>query len=107
MSDEIYVTETGKVLTADDIQALADEAERGYDVPDSAYPHCLDCDRPVDPADMLALREVTGFKKHRNQGGQNHVLYPRETGRVLCGGCAIRWKSTAKARTTPEQESLL
>jgi hypothetical protein len=26
------VTKTGKVLTNDDIQALADEAERGYDV---------------------------------------------------------------------------
>ena len=27
-----YVTKTGKVLTDADIQALADEAERGYDV---------------------------------------------------------------------------
>lgn len=29
---ELLVTKTGKVLTDDDIQALADEAERGYDV---------------------------------------------------------------------------
>jgi len=28
----IYTTSTGKVLTDADIQALADEAERGYDV---------------------------------------------------------------------------
>lgn len=27
-----YVTKTGKVLTDEDIEALADEAERGYDV---------------------------------------------------------------------------
>ncbi len=27
-----YVTKTGKVLTTEDIEALADEAERGYDV---------------------------------------------------------------------------
>lgn len=30
--DHNYVTETGRVLTEEDIQALADEAERGYDV---------------------------------------------------------------------------
>jgi hypothetical protein len=29
---EIYVTKTGRVLFDADIQALADEAERGYDV---------------------------------------------------------------------------
>lgn len=28
----LYVTNTGKVLTNEDIQALADEAEQGYDV---------------------------------------------------------------------------
>lgn len=32
MSDEQYVTQTGKVLTDSEIDALADEAERGYDV---------------------------------------------------------------------------
>jgi NAD-dependent SIR2 family protein deacetylase len=30
--DEPYVTKTGKVLSDADIQALADEAEQGYDV---------------------------------------------------------------------------
>jgi hypothetical protein len=29
---EFYRTKTGKVLIDDDVQALADEAERGYDV---------------------------------------------------------------------------
>lgn len=29
---EAYVTATGKVLTEHDIEALADEAQRGYDV---------------------------------------------------------------------------
>ena len=30
--DRVYVTKTGKVLTEADIEALADEAEAGYDV---------------------------------------------------------------------------
>jgi len=30
--EQPMVTKTGKVLTDEDIQALADEAERGYDV---------------------------------------------------------------------------
>lgn len=32
MTDEMYVTKTGRVLTDADLDALADEAERGYDV---------------------------------------------------------------------------
>lgn len=32
MSDEQWITKSGKVLTDEDIQALADEAEAGYDV---------------------------------------------------------------------------
>lgn len=37
MSDEEYVMKSGKVLTAADLEALADEAERGYD-PDRITP---------------------------------------------------------------------
>ena len=32
LAEEPYVTKTGKVLSDSDIEALADEAERGYDV---------------------------------------------------------------------------
>ncbi len=32
MADERYVTTSGKVLTDDDIEALADEVERDYDI---------------------------------------------------------------------------
>lgn len=32
MADEPYVTKTGKVLTDADIEALADEAEEGFDL---------------------------------------------------------------------------
>jgi hypothetical protein len=34
MSERTYKTKTGKVLTDSDIEALADEAERGYDIED-------------------------------------------------------------------------
>lgn len=107
MTEEIYRTKTGRVLTEDDIQALSEEAERGYDVPSSAYPHCVDCGHPVDVSSTLSLSEVTGFKRHRSQGGQNHVVYPVETGRWMCAGCDVRRKSTKKAGTVPAQESLL
>jgi len=36
-----YVTKSGKVLTDDDIQALADEAEAGYDVSELKVRTCL------------------------------------------------------------------
>lgn len=41
-----YVTKTGKVLTDADVQALADEAERGYDVSKIKGPNraiCPEC----------------------------------------------------------------
>ena len=77
------------------------------EIPLSAYPSCVDCTLPVDVASTLSLREVIGFAKPRDQGGQNHVLYRRETGRWLCANCAARRKSTRKAGTVPAQESLL
>jgi hypothetical protein len=51
------------------------------EIPLSAYPDCVDCGLPVDVSSTLSLSEVLGFKKHRSQGGQNHVHYPKETGR--------------------------
>ena len=106
MSDE-YRTKTGRVMSDEEIQLLSAEAERGYDVPLSAYPPCIDCGQPVDVTSPLALPEVVGFAPRRSQGGQNHVLYREETGRWLCPNCGNRRKSTKKAGTVPAQESLL
>lgn len=46
-----YRTKSGKVLTDDDIQALADEAERGYDIA-----HL----RPLTDAERERLQELVG-----------------------------------------------
>ncbi len=39
-----YRTKTGRVLTDADFEALADEAERGYDVSHLVKKVCYDCD---------------------------------------------------------------
>ena len=77
------------------------------EIPTTAFPPCLDCGQPVDPSDRLALREVLGFARAREQGGQNHVRFRAETGRMLCGRCAVRWEQAARAKTSPAQETLL
>jgi predicted DNA-binding transcriptional regulator YafY len=47
-----YVTKTGRVLTDADFEALADEAERGYDVS-----HLDPADQVVPPPVSLTLAE--------------------------------------------------
>ena len=108
MSDDSgYRTESGRYLTEDEIRELADEAERGYDIPRSAFAPCIDCGSPVDRTNRLAMREVIGFAQARTGGGQNHVQFRRETGRWLCPNCATIRTSTKKAGTMAEQETLL
>lgn len=51
---------------------------------------CEGCKRKVPPTDSSMLVEVTGWAKHRTQGGQNHVIDRAETGRVMCGECGAR-----------------
>lgn len=65
-------------------------------------PTCMVCGSVVDPNDMSTLREITGFDRERTQGGQNHVRFRRETGRLVCGTCATRWLYSGMA----EQQEL-
>ena len=53
-------------------------------------PCCIDCDEPVNPHDPNTLHEVVGFHRDRSAGGQNHVRFRAETGRLLCVSCANR-----------------
>jgi transcription elongation factor Elf1 len=64
---------------------------------------CAECDERIDVRDPNVLREVTGWSRHRDQGGQNHVIARRETGRLMCGACAARLRAGLSAH----QESLL
>jgi hypothetical protein len=64
---------------------------------------CSQCEQPVNPNYPDVLREVTGWSKLREQGGQNHVRFRRETGRLMCGACASRITHAG----TAAQESLL
>lgn len=54
---------------------------------------CASCYAPIDPnkpAGRLMAREVIGYALPRLQGGTNHVLDRRETGRILCPNCTRR-----------------
>jgi hypothetical protein len=68
-----------------------------FEIPATALPRCLENGEVVDPDSPLVLREVVGFARLRAQGGQNHVLFRRETGRFLCPRCAERLKRTGNA----------
>jgi hypothetical protein len=50
---------------------------------------CLRCKKPIRHDDRNVLREVTGFTRPRDQGGANHIIARHETGRLVCGECAI------------------
>ncbi len=64
---------------------------------------CQSCKHPVRPDDPNVLREVTGWFRPRDQGGQNHVIDRRETGALLCGSCSLRLLHGL----APAQESLV
>jgi len=50
------------------------------------------CGQQVDPNALDTLEEVIGYSKRRTQGGQNHVMFRRPTGRLLRGECATKLK---------------
>lgn len=52
-----YITKTGKVLTDADIEALADEAERGYDI-SKLKPRSQASLRPVSEEPPAAVNEA-------------------------------------------------
>lgn len=56
-------------------------------LPSSAYPACLACSGPVVPS-VRVLHEVVGYTRSRSQGGTNHLIARRETGRLICDRCA-------------------
>ena len=64
---------------------------------------CAECGKPTDTFAASTAYEVQGWEKQRPQGGTNHVLFRRRTGRVMCGGCTHLLRATGNAA----QESLL
>lgn len=65
---------------------------------------CVSCTQQVNPTDRRVLREVIGWDRPRASGGQNHLRWRRETGRLLCPDCATVWTYAGR---TAEQMSLL
>jgi hypothetical protein len=64
-------------------------------LPDSAYPVCVGCGGPIyEPDSRLVLHEVSGWTRLREQGGANHVIARRETGRLACADCALTLQRT-------------
>lgn len=62
-------------------------------LPESALPRCLVCGSvfdPIGPASSRVLREVVGYTRPRDQGGANHIIARRETGRLVGPCCAER-----------------
>lgn len=64
---------------------------------------CFKCGDPINPDDRGILREIRGWSRARDEGGQNHVIDRRETGVLMCGPCGTRLRSGL----SPEQGSLL
>lgn len=50
----------------------------------NGWPKCLVCGEAIEPRNARTLFEVTGFERERNQGGTNHLIARRRTGRVVC-----------------------
>lgn len=63
---------------------------------------CTICGEKVSPTARV-YREVSGYERHRQQGGTNALKLRRVTGRVAHAGCVDR----AARGTAPGQGSLL
>lgn len=61
-------------------------------LPESAYPRCVECGAPVSTS-AGALHEIAGYERDREQGGTNHVIARRRTGRIVGRCCALRVQS--------------
>jgi hypothetical protein len=66
---------------------------------ESALPRCAICECPTQ---YVALFEIVGFERERSQGGTNHVVARRRTGRIVGSCCARRVQAGVV-----EQEALL
>jgi hypothetical protein len=92
------LTEELRAVTGrDDLVVTFDQA------PVTGWPRCASCDEAIDSGDPHVLREVRGWARHRDDGGQNHVIDRQETGRLMCGTCGTR----LRAKLTPGQTSLM
>jgi len=89
------------VLPDDEYEALRQEADAVRKAMRGA--ECAECGGTIRPVDKEVLIEIRGWHRQRTQGGQNHVLDRVETGRFMCGPCAIR----LRAGLSPQQEALL
>ncbi len=69
-------------------------------LPDTAYPRCAICGEPIKSGSLLY--EITGYERDRSQGGTNHVIARRRTGRVV-GTCHAYAVQAGRA----DQEALL
>lgn len=74
--------------------AAARRAARGVE--------CCECGATISGSDRNVLREIAGWSALREQGGQNHVIGRKVTGRLMCGECAVRMR----AGLAPAQETL-
>lgn len=72
------------VIPSDEAEAVRQAAVAGEGL------RCSTCPNRVNPADPNVLREVTGWAKPRDAGGQNHVIDRVETGRLMCAECGSR-----------------
>jgi len=65
---------------------------------DSPVAPCAECGRPTSVLARSTAYEVVGFERSRGQGGTNHVLFRKRTGRVMCAGCVALKASTGNAQ---------
>jgi hypothetical protein len=59
------------------------------ELPVNAFPRCDECGGPVHPSPRT-LYEIKGYERDRSQGGTNHVIARRRTGRMIGPCCAER-----------------
>ena len=65
---------------------------------------CASCGSEIEnPLDANVLREIRGWARQREQGGQNHVIDRKETGALMCAECSSR----LRAGLAPRQDQLL
>jgi len=67
------------------------------ELPESALPRCAACGQPID---RVVLFEITGYERDREQGGTNHVVARRRTGRVVGECCARRVQAGVVRQTS-------
>lgn len=72
------------------------------ELPESALPRCIICEKPIDRLRTGVLHEITGFERDRSAGGTNHVVGRERTGRVVGLCCAYKVQSGRIEQVTLE-----